>query len=93
MKLVEKHVVKCSSPMFDEIDELAFRSKNLYNRANYSIRQEFFESGNILKYEALQYFLVKGEAVLEMEKVTSCRLTPFLWRERSLGMRRFLSWL
>ena len=53
IRLVEKHVVKRSSLMFAEIDDLSFRSKNLYNRANYSIRQHFFESGLVLSYETL----------------------------------------
>ena len=50
MHLVEKHVVRRNSPMWYEIDNLAFKSKNLYNAANYIIRQNFFETGNIPPY-------------------------------------------
>lgn len=50
MRLVEKHVVRRNSSMWNEIDSLAFKSKNLYNAANYIIRQHFFKTGNILSY-------------------------------------------
>lgn len=50
MRLVEKHIVRRNSPMWVEIDDLAFKSKNLYNAANYVIRQHFFETGSVLSY-------------------------------------------
>ena len=37
---IEKHLIKGSK----ELDKLAFLSKNLYNRANYLVRQMFIES-------------------------------------------------
>jgi putative transposase len=37
MKLVEKHVIRQGTKEWFEVDELAFKSKNLYNRANYEI--------------------------------------------------------
>ena len=80
MRLVEKHVVKRGSLMFAEIDELAFRSKNLYNRANYSIRQEFFESGNILKYEALDKLLQTEESYQALPRKVSQQILMVLVR-------------
>ena len=44
MQLVEQHNIKRTHPYFKELDKLCFLSKNLYNRANYIIRQEFIES-------------------------------------------------
>ena len=44
MKLVEKHNIKENHPFFEEIDAIAFLSKNLYNKANYIIRQEFINT-------------------------------------------------
>jgi putative transposase len=41
MRLVEKHIIKKSHSLFKEIDNLCFLSKNIYNKANYIIRQEF----------------------------------------------------
>ena len=45
---VERHVVSKTHPLYDLIDDYSFRSKNLYNYANYIIRQQFFKDGTIL---------------------------------------------
>ena len=65
MNLVEKHIIKKSNPMFSEINNLCFLSKNLYNKANYIIRQEFIgtsketeaglrEHANWIRYNHIQ---------------------------------------
>ena len=41
MQLVEQHVIKRGDPRWQKIDEAAFASKNLYNAANYIVRQSF----------------------------------------------------
>ena len=41
MQLVEQHVIHKNHPYFAEIDAACFASKNLYNLANYAIRQAF----------------------------------------------------
>jgi IS605 OrfB family transposase len=53
MRLVEKHVIRKGSREWKEIDDLAFKSKNLYNRANYEIRQHFFKTNQILSYNEM----------------------------------------
>jgi hypothetical protein len=49
VKLVEQHIRK-SDPRFVAIDGAAFASKNLYNQANYQIRQAFIHEGKYLPY-------------------------------------------
>lgn len=44
MRLVEQHIIKKSNSMYKDIDEISFLSKNLYNRANYVVRQEFIST-------------------------------------------------
>ncbi len=44
MQLVERHIITSSNQLFKEIDNLSFLSKNLYNKANYIIRQEFIKT-------------------------------------------------
>lgn len=39
MQLVERHKIKPTHRFWQQIDELCFLSKNLYNYANYQIRQ------------------------------------------------------
>ena len=41
MQLTERHIIKLTEHRFAQIDELAFKSKNLYNAANYVIRPSF----------------------------------------------------
>jgi putative transposase len=41
MKRVEQHVIEKAHPQFRAIDELALASKNLWNLANYQVRQSF----------------------------------------------------
>jgi putative transposase len=54
MTLVEKHVISRNHRFYDEIDELLFKSKNLYNRANYEIREKFIKNSEFLNYVNLQ---------------------------------------
>lgn len=46
----EQIIIKKSHPKFKTIDEMCFHSKNLYNEANYVIRQKFIESGEYINY-------------------------------------------
>lgn len=50
--LCERHIVKHTSPMYDECDNLSFLAKNLYNSTLYYQRQSFFES-NFQNYYAV----------------------------------------
>ena len=50
MQLVERHLVKKAHPQYALIDAAAFASKNLYNQANYQIRQAFIREGRYLPY-------------------------------------------
>jgi putative transposase len=45
MQLVEQTIIDRRDPRFQEIDQAAFAAKNLYNAANYLIRQSFIGSG------------------------------------------------
>src|SRR5438105_760029 len=53
MHLVEQHIIDKRDPRWSMIDAASFKSKNLYNAANYRIRQQFFANGAILTYETL----------------------------------------
>ena len=50
MQRAEQIIIKKSHPKFKIIDEMCFHSKNLYNEANYVIRQKFIESGEYINY-------------------------------------------
>ncbi|MBU0491850.1 MAG: transposase, partial [Chloroflexi bacterium] len=55
MQLVEQHVIKKTHSHWFEVDRAAFAAKNLYNRANYEVRQRFFADGKILSYNKLYH--------------------------------------
>src|SRR5215469_13791121 len=50
MQLVERHTITCTDPRFAAIVAAAFASKNLYNAANYFVRQSFLLDGVYLDY-------------------------------------------
>ncbi len=53
MTLVERHIVIKNSDNFKIIDELSFKSKNLYNYCNFILRQRFFENQKLEKDKRL----------------------------------------
>lgn len=60
VQLVEQHIIKSTDPRFALIDEAAFAAKNLYNKANYIVRQAFILKGKWIQFAEL-FHLVKGE--------------------------------
>lgn len=54
----EQHNIKYNSEFYNLIDDYCLRSKNLYNYANYIIRQEFIANNNWIRYNKL-FLLVK----------------------------------
>ena len=60
MNLVEQHIINKKHRFFKEIDGLSFLSKNLYNAANYIIRQEFTKNKNYLNYNKID-LLIKNK--------------------------------
>jgi putative transposase len=62
MHLVEQHVIKRADPRFAAIDRAAFASKNLYNAANYELRQAFIVQGVSLRYPQMHQRMKDQEA-------------------------------
>ena len=54
---VEKHIIKSNNPYYSMLDEFCFKSKNLYNFANYQIRQEFCKNNNYINYNQMDKLL------------------------------------
>jgi putative transposase len=62
MQLVERHLIRTEEPCFAIIDRAAFSSKNLYNQANYQIRQSFIHEGKYLPYTEMFHRLKQHDA-------------------------------
>lgn len=48
MRLVERHIIDKNHRFYKECDDLAWRSKNLYNYCNYRVRQSFIKDETYL---------------------------------------------
>src|SRR6266849_9914314 len=62
MQLVEQHCIDRRDPRYAVIDEAAFKSKNLYNAANYEYREAFNHEGKYLSYNEVQKRMQSHEA-------------------------------
>lgn len=58
---VERHIINKNNTMWEYCDELCFKSKNLYNYANYIQRQLFSNDKPIMKYKDLTFELKHSE--------------------------------
>lgn len=55
MRLVERHIIKESHQHGKEIDKFCFLSKNIYNYANYLVRQSLIFNKNYLNYNQIYH--------------------------------------
>lgn len=76
MILVEKHIIDINHPYYKECDKLCFLSKNLYNYANYLVRQEFIrtsklkEEGKVEHATYLNYNKIRKEVIRQIDYVS-----------------------
>lgn len=59
MYLTERHIIKDNK----ELDELCFKSKNLYNKALYLVRQHYFETKGYLNFFKVYRLLVDSRDI------------------------------
>ena len=61
MLVAERHIIKKGHRFWAEIDNLSWQSKNLYNSANYLIRQNFIDGHGYLTYNQMASLRSKTE--------------------------------
>lgn len=71
MRLVEQHCISKSDPRYTAIDAAAFASKNLYNAANYIVRQSFIHEGKYLGYAEVFHLIKSHEAYQALPRKVS----------------------
>ncbi|MBO4542680.1 MAG: transposase [Bacteroidales bacterium] len=54
---VEKHILNQNNEYYSMLDDFCLKAKNLYNHANYIVRQEFVNNGNWIRYQELDTIL------------------------------------
>ena len=92
MNLVEKHIIDKNHKFFKEIDELSFFSKNLYNYANYIIRQEFIKNGNYLNYNYIQKLLQSHETYKALPSKVSQQILMMLDKNWKSFFKSIADW-
>ncbi|MEQ9670058.1 MAG: transposase [Coleofasciculus sp. G2-EDA-02] len=61
MRLAERHIIKKGHRFWREIDRLSWQSKNLYNSANYLIRQNWIYGHGYLTYNQMASLMKETE--------------------------------
>lgn len=67
MRLVEQHIIKRSSPYYEELSDLLHKCKNLYNKGLYVVRQHYFQckNDNTVEYKYLNYYSLEKKLRIE----------------------------
>ena len=78
--------------MWKIIDEMCFASKNLYNYANYIIRQEYIENQRYIAYQELNSNLKTYQQYKDcMSQPANCtlRLLDKTWKSFFIGLKEY----
>jgi putative transposase len=78
MQLAERHIIKSTENRFVEIDGLAFQSKNLYNAANYVIRQSFVYGWGYLNYNEINRLMKSHQTYKDLPAKVSQQILMLL---------------
>ena len=80
MQLAQRHIIKSTEYRFAQIDEWAFKSKNLYNAANYVIRQSFVDGWSYINYNEMNRLMKSHQAYKAMPAKVSQQILMILDR-------------
>ncbi|MGD1704626.1 RNA-guided endonuclease InsQ/TnpB family protein [Dapis sp. BLCC M229] len=83
MRLVDRHIINRTHQYWAWCDRLAFKSKNLYNLANYYCRQHFFCTGHSLDLTKLYHATKDSDAYRSLPTKVSKQIIKCLvatWR-------------
>ena len=75
---VEQQVIRKSNPIWKTVDEYCFRSKNVYNYANYIIRQEFINNGKWIRDNELDKICQCADCYKELGSQASQKIIQLL---------------
>lgn len=71
MQLVEQHIIRSNHPSYKECDDLAWRTKNLYNASLYVLRQAYIKDKTSLLFQLHELMKNTPEYKLLPAKVSS----------------------
>ena len=88
----ERHLIKKSNPMWKTVDYYCFQAKNIYNAANYIVRQEFINNGKWIKYYELDKIMRSNLTYYELGSQASqmvLRLLEKNWKSFFIGIKLY----
>nr|BBH87408.1 transposase [Thermosporothrix sp. COM3] len=92
MQLVEKHVIRKGDARYEAIDQAAFVSKNLYNAANYEIRQAFIFEGVYLNSNQMHHLMKTHPAYQALPRKVSQQVLRTLDKNWKSFFRAIAEW-
>ncbi|GGA35905.1 RNA-guided endonuclease TnpB family protein [Okeania sp. KiyG1] len=95
MKVVDRHIIRRTHNFWQVCDELAFKSKNLYNLANYHCRQHFFCTGKSLSLTKLYHATKDSDAYRALPTKVSKQIIKCLvatWRGYFQAIKEWLKY-
>lgn len=88
----ERHLIKKSNPMWKTIDYYCFQAKNLYNAANYIVRQEFINNRKWIRYYELDRMMRDNLIYYELGSQASQNTLTLLdknWKSFFIGIKNW----
>jgi putative transposase len=92
MQLVEQHVIKRSDSRYALIDTAAFASKNLYNLANYHMRQFFIHQGKYLSCGEVYHLVKQTDAYKALPRKVSNDVLRLLEKNWKAYRKALAAW-
>jgi putative transposase len=92
LQLTEQHILRRGDSRFAAIDRAAFAAKNLYNAANYLVRQPFISQGAYLNYYDLHAQMKGHETYQALPRKVSQQVLRMLdknWRSFFAAMKAY----
>lgn len=89
MQLVERHCIHKSDSRYAALDAASFASKNLYNLANYHMRQSYIHTGTYLGYAEVYHLVKHSDAYQALPRKVSndvLRLLDKNWKAFRKGL-------
>lgn len=90
---VEKHIIKSSNAFFSMLIDFCHKSKNLYNHANYLVRQAFTsrENSRWIRYAELDKFLKADEEYPDYKKMPTSQSSQQILRLLDSNWKAFFA--
>lgn len=86
----EKHIIKSSDNYFSLILSFCKQSKNLYNHANYLVRQEFMKNKKLIKYKDLDKILKADEEYPDYQNMPTAQSAQQILRLLDKNWKAFM---